>query len=83
MFEHTFFIQHLKYRLAFWVLNQLDTLKIVYKLNVLPLDLFFAVFVLLHSKHMRIELVLKLLICIVNAKLFKTIALKDLKPKNI
>jgi hypothetical protein len=69
--EHLFFIDQLEHRGCLLVLYQINTELIVNVVDVLPRDLLLFVFILLHRKHVRVELMLQLLICVVDAELLK------------
>ena len=56
---------------------------VVLERDALPLDTLFFISLLLQSEHMLVELLLELLVCIVDAELFKRIFLKDFKAKDV
>ena len=56
---------------------------VVFERDALPLDAFLLVLFLLQREHVLIELLLKLLICVVDAQLFERILGEDLETKNI
>ena len=81
--EHAFFIKEFEQGRSLDVLKEINAILVIHKWNLVPLNIFFFVLLLLQSEHMLIELLLKLLISIVNAKLFKGIVLENFKSKNI
>ena len=56
---------------------------VVFERDALPLDAFLLVLFLLQREHVLIELLLKLLICIVDAQLLERVLREDLKTKDI
>lgn len=61
--------------------NEVNDWLVVLKLDVLPFNLLLYVFFLLQLENVLIEEVLKRLICIVDAKLLKTIVMEVLRGK--
>ena len=56
---------------------------VVFERDALPLDTFLLVLFLLQREHVLIELLLKLLICVVDAQLLERVLREDLKTKDI
>ena len=56
---------------------------VVFERDALPLDAFLLVLFLLQREHVLIELLLKLLICVVDAQLLERVLREDLKTKDI
>ena len=56
---------------------------VIFERDTLPLDALLLIFFLLKREHVLIELLLKLLICVVDAQLFERILCEDLETKDI
>lgn len=56
---------------------------VIFERDALPLDALLLILFLLKREHVLIELLLKLLICVVDAQLFKRILCEDLETKDI
>ena len=56
---------------------------VVFERDALPLNALLLVLFLLKCKHVLIKLLLKLLICVVDAQLFERILGEDLETKDI
>ncbi len=67
-----------------FVLNQLQALGVVVKVNVAPTDSFPLVLFLLVLEHMLVEIVLQPLVCVVDAELFEIVVITEIfKSENI
>jgi len=62
LWKHTCLIQKSNYSSRF-LLNQVQHILIVYKFNIAPVYFLPCVFLLLHLKHMLVEVLLQLLVC--------------------
>jgi len=78
----TLFIEELENRHGF-LLQQVNTLLVIYELNMAPLNTLPFIFFLFQPKHMMVEMLLQLLISIVDAQLFKRVHLEHLEPINV
>ena len=56
---------------------------VVFERDALPLDALLLVFFLLKREHVLIELLLKLLICVVDTQLLERVLREDLETKDI
>ena len=56
---------------------------VVFERDALPLDALLLVLFLLKCKHVLIELLLKLLICVVDTQLLERVLREDLETKDI
>ena len=81
--QHKLFVQNLENRWSSVFLNHVDSMLIIFERDTLPLYTLLLVLFLLQSKHVLVELLLKLLVCIVDAQLLEWILSKDLESKNI
>lgn len=63
--------------------EQVYAFLVIHEFNLRPLHFLLAVLFLFHSEHVLVELLLKFLIGIVDAKLLKGILFEDLKAKDI
>lgn len=79
----TLFVEKRNQTYLLFVVNTIYGFLVVLKYNVIPLDTLGGVFFLFKLKHMLIEVLLQSFIGEVDAKLFETIFLEDLKAKDI
>lgn len=56
---------------------------VIDELNILPLNVLLDIFILLNLENMLIKLLLQLLVCVVDAQLFKGIYVEDFEAKNV
>ena len=63
--------------------QHVDDGLIVHKVDWIPFNLLLCIFSLLHFKNVLVEKILQIFICIVDAKLLKTIFWKIFKSKNV
>merc|ERR1712227_520654 len=82
LWEHTFFFKD--GHDTKWFFNQFDCSSQIHtEINHFPFDTFFFIFFLFKNKHVVVEELLKLFICEVDAKLFKSIEFENFETSNI
>ena len=65
------------------IFDHVDRVLVIFECDTAPFDTFIHILFLLKSKHMLVELLLQLFICVVNAQLLKRIRCKYFEAKNI
>jgi len=65
------FVQNLENRWSSIFFNHVDSMLVIFERDTLPLYTLLLVLFLLQSKHVLVELLLKLFVCIVDAQLLE------------